>query len=92
MKCTDMTIPLVSVITPVYNGAEYIAACIDSVAHSVTCGRIAIEHIIIDDGSTDGTVAAIDRAIAPPPPVVPTRAASCASHTLASQPTPATGA
>lgn len=62
-----MTIPLVSVITPVYNGAEYIAACIDSVAHSVTCGRIAIEHIIIDDGSTDGTVAAIDRAIAAPP-------------------------
>jgi len=59
-----MTIPLVSVTTPVYNGAEDIAACIDSVAHSVTCGRIAVEHIIIDDGSTDGTVAAIDWAIA----------------------------
>ena len=64
MERTDMSIPLISVITPVYNGAEHIAACIDSVAHSVTCGRIAVEHIIIDDGSTDGTVAAIDRAMA----------------------------
>lgn len=64
MEFRDMSIPLVSVITPVYNGADHIAACIDSVARSVTCGRIAVEHIIIDDGSTDGTVAAIVRAIA----------------------------
>jgi len=59
-----MTVPRVSVITPVYNVAEYIAACIASVAGSVTCGHIAVEHIIIDDGSTDGTVAPIDRAVA----------------------------
>lgn len=57
-----MTVPRVSVITPVYNGADHIAACIASVAASVNCGRIAVEHIIIDDGSTDGTVAAL-----PPP-------------------------
>lgn len=63
-----MTLPRVSVITPVYNGADHIAACIASVAASVTCGRIAVEHIIIDDGSTDGTVAAINRAVAALPP------------------------
>jgi len=63
-----MTLPRVSVITPVYNGAAYIAACIASVAASVTCGRIAVEHIIIDDGSTDGTVAAIGQAVAALPP------------------------
>ena len=63
-----MTVPRVSVITPVYNGADHIAACIASVAASVTCGRIAVEHIIIDDGSTDGTVAAIDRAVTALPP------------------------
>ena len=63
-----MTVPRVSVVTPVYNGADYIAACIASVAASVTCGRIAVEHIIIDDGSTDGTVAAINRAGAALPP------------------------
>ena len=76
MNAQIMTVPRVSVITPVYNGVEHIAACIASVAASVTCGRIAVEHIIIDDSSTDGTVAAINRAVAAPPHVlrVPPRA------------------
>ena len=54
---------LVSVITPVYNGSAHIADCIESVARSLTFGDIAIEHIVVDDGSTDGSAAAIEAAI-----------------------------
>jgi glycosyltransferase involved in cell wall biosynthesis len=42
--------PLVSIITPVFNGAKYIEALIHSV-HAQDYPRI--EHIIIDDGSRD---------------------------------------
>src|SRR3989339_7040 len=41
-----------SVITPVYNRAEFIKKCIENVI-SQNCERA--EHIIIDGGSTDGT-------------------------------------
>lgn len=75
MKHTQSTATLVSVITPVYNGADHVGACIESVARSITYGlgggHIAIEHIIIDDGSTDGTLHAIDRAITALGPSVP---------------------
>ncbi|MEQ1638471.1 MAG: glycosyltransferase [Methylococcales bacterium] len=64
MNLHNTTKPLVSVITPVYNGIEHIAACIQSVAHSRTNNRIDIEHIIIDDGSADQTLMAIEAAIA----------------------------
>lgn len=43
-------LPLVSIITPVYNGARYIGELIESVARQKYPN---IEHIIIDDGSTD---------------------------------------
>jgi glycosyltransferase involved in cell wall biosynthesis len=42
--------PLVSIITPVYNGAKYLDALIQSVQEQ---DYPNIEHIIIDDGSTD---------------------------------------
>lgn len=45
--------PLVSVITPVYNGGKYIEELINSVQNQ---DYPSIEHIIIDDGSTDGTI------------------------------------
>ncbi len=44
------SIPLVSIITPVYNGAEYLDDLIVSVRDQ---DYPNIEHIIIDDGSTD---------------------------------------
>lgn len=43
----------VSIITVVYNGAEHIRDCIEAVVNQ---SYAAIEYIIVDGGSTDGTV------------------------------------
>ena len=43
----------ISVITPVLNGAKYIEQAIQSVLKQ---NYIDFEHIIIDGGSTDGTI------------------------------------
>lgn len=45
--------PLVSVITAAFNGKPYVAACLESVARQDYSN---IEHIVVDGGSTDGTV------------------------------------
>lgn len=45
--------PLVSIITPVLNCSEYVQQCIDSV---LSQNYTNIEHILIDGGSTDGTL------------------------------------
>ena len=47
------TQPLVTVITAVYNGHADIARCLESVIHQDYSN---IEHIVMDGGSTDGTV------------------------------------
>ena len=45
--------PLISIITPSYNSAKYIEDCVQSVLNQ---NYPNFEHIIIDGGSTDGTI------------------------------------
>jgi glycosyltransferase involved in cell wall biosynthesis len=54
----DNNLPLISVITVCFNGAEFITQTIQSVL-SQTYPRI--EYIVIDGGSTDGTVEIIQK-------------------------------
>lgn len=49
-----------SIITPVYNRADCIKRCINSVCKNTKYG-VSLEHIIVDDGSTDNTVAIITK-------------------------------
>ena len=49
--------PVISVLVPTFNAAEYLEQCLDSIAAQTTR---AIEIIVIDDGSTDGSGAIAD--------------------------------
>lgn len=53
--------PLLSVLLPVHNCRSYLAAAIASIAAQ---SHRDFEFIIVDDGSTDGSAAVIDRAAA----------------------------
>jgi len=46
-------VPTISLITPVYNGMRFIESCIKNVI-AQNCPDV--EHVIVDGGSTDGTV------------------------------------
>ena len=46
--------PILSVIIPVYNTAQHLPQCLDSVIASISHGNADIEMILVDDGSTDG--------------------------------------
>jgi glycosyltransferase involved in cell wall biosynthesis len=53
-----MNAPLLTVITPVYNGERFIEGCLRSVI-SQNCPEV--EHLIIDGGSTDRTLQIVKR-------------------------------
>jgi glycosyltransferase involved in cell wall biosynthesis len=50
----------IAVITPCYNRARFINECIRSVSLSNTFGICEIEHIIVDDASTDNSLEVIN--------------------------------
>jgi len=52
-RVSNSELPLVSIITPSYNRRHFIEQCLQSVANQ---SYPNIEHIVIDGGSTDGTV------------------------------------
>lgn len=54
----DFEYPLVSIVTPVYNGEKYIAECIESV---LSQDYPNLEYIIINDGSTDRTAEVVQK-------------------------------
>ena len=47
-----MTLSSIAVITPCLNAATTIAECLDSVRSQ---DHPAVEHVVVDGGSTDGT-------------------------------------
>ena len=51
------TIPKVSVVMSVYNGAEHLAETLDSVLQQEDCD---FEFIVVNDGSTDSTASILD--------------------------------
>lgn len=53
------TSPEVSVIVPVYNAEEFIGRCLDSLMEQDFTG--SYEIIVINDGSTDGTLGMVDK-------------------------------
>ena len=50
----------VSVIVPIYNAEKYLAKCIESLIHQT---YHALQIILVDDGSTDGSRAIVERVI-----------------------------
>ena len=54
---SSLNLPLVSIVTPTYNRERYILETVESVL-SQTYPKI--EYIVVDDGSTDGTLAVLE--------------------------------
>jgi len=53
-----MTIPLISLIVPIYNVEDYLSECLDSLFNVI---QFPIEVILINDGSTDGSAAIAEK-------------------------------
>ncbi|MBD0259022.1 MAG: glycosyltransferase, partial [Cytophagales bacterium] len=49
--------PQITIITPVYKGRAFIESCLESVTGQ---GCPSVEHVVVDGGSDDGTVAVLE--------------------------------
>ena len=58
IRKTPMKIPLLSIITPVYNVEAYLDKCVQSV---LSQSYRNIEMILVDDGSTDSSAVLCDK-------------------------------
>ena len=54
----EASLPLVSIVIPVYNVERYVEACIQSVIGQNYANK---EIVIVDDGSTDDTLNIVHR-------------------------------
>ncbi len=61
MESAPLSKPLLTVVTPVYNGERHTARCLESVR---TQSYPHIEHLVIDGGSSDGTARIVQAACA----------------------------
>jgi glycosyltransferase involved in cell wall biosynthesis len=52
---TDI-MPAVSIITPSLNQGAFIRECLESVQKAATVAGASVEHLVVDGGSTDGTL------------------------------------
>lgn len=57
---SETPVPILSVVTPVLNGASYIGRALASVRMVAESG-ITLEHIVVDGGSVDGTLEIVER-------------------------------
>lgn len=48
--------PEVSIVTPSFNQARFIEECLDSVSAQAAASGIRVQHLVLDNESTDGTV------------------------------------
>ena len=58
MNSAPATLPWVSVIIPSFNHAPYLRECVDSV---LAQDHPQLEVIVVDDGSSDGSVQILQR-------------------------------
>jgi len=56
MSLIQKTNPLITVVVPTYNGAEYIADCIESLINQKKVDSLSYEILVIDNNSTDNTI------------------------------------